>query len=279
MNGQMIQYVDTTTSIQHKNTADLILYNCGTENCAPGHAFGPIAREFNLIHFVIGGRGRLEIRQQEFGIGPGQAFLIPANEVAYYQADRTDPWEYCWVGFMGIRSQTYLRSMFPSRDQPFVLDVEDISYFQATILEMLRIGDHRLTSSLAIQGYLYHMLARLVKDSGDVREGDRRVPYSTQAMNYIEKNYNSGLQIHDVASYLGLHPNYLSAVFKQETGKTPKQYMMELRIRKASELLRQTDYPILVISKSVGYADQLTFSRAFKSMTGMSPTDYRQQFL
>ncbi|MMZ62398.1 Arabinose operon regulatory protein [compost metagenome] len=98
-------------------------------------------------------------------------------------------------------------------------------------------------------------------------------------MNYIEKNYNSGLQIHDVASYLGLHPNYLSAVFKQETGKTPKQYMMELRIRKASELLRQTDYPILVISKSVGYADQLTFSRAFKSMTGMSPTDYRQQFL
>ncbi|WP_228552700.1 helix-turn-helix transcriptional regulator, partial [Paenibacillus polymyxa] len=77
----------------------------------------------------------------------------------------------------------------------------------------------------------------------------------------MEKNYNGGIQINEVAEYLGLHPNYLTSVFKQEIGETPKQYLMNIRIKKACELLQDTSYSIQVISNSVGYSDQLTFSR------------------
>ncbi|MEK5260051.1 AraC family transcriptional regulator [Paenibacillus sp. FSL L8-0663] len=279
MGQNMIQYVDTYTSSEHKNISDLILYNCGTELCLSKQDFGPIARDFNLVHFVLKGRGRLVIDNKNYDIGEGQAFLIPANRVAYYQADEAEPWEYSWVGFMGIKSDIYLQNISLPSQNPYVIDIEDITFFHSTIIEMLRIGDNTLSSSLAIQGYLFHILAKLVHNLGETMSIKEQLPYSVQAINFIEKNYISGIQISEVAEYLGLHPNYLTSVFKLETGETPKQYLIVLRIKKACELLQHTDYSIQVISNSVGYTDQLTFSRAFKNVMSISPSAYRKKFL
>ncbi|GIP23110.1 AraC family transcriptional regulator [Paenibacillus sp. J22TS3] len=279
MGENMTQFVDTRTSTKHKNISDLILYNCGTELCTPKQDFGPIARDFNLIHFVLKGKGELILGDETYEIEKGQAFLIPANQVAYYQADEKHPWEYCWVGFMGINSEMYLHNIAQGQDHRYVIDVDDIAFFHSTIDEMLRIGSRNtFASSLAIQGYLYQILARLVHESGEPFEKEK-ITYSVQAINYIEKNYNSGIQINEVAQYLGVHPNYLTALFRQETGETPKQYLMRIRIKKACELLQQTNYSIQVVSNSVGYSDQLTFSRAFKNMIGISPSDYRRNHI
>jgi AraC-like DNA-binding protein len=276
----MIQYIDTQTSSSQKNVSDLILYNCGTENCDSNYFFGPIAREFNLIHFVLKGCGKLAIDSETYPVKEKQAFLIPANKIAFYQADSNDPWEYCWVGFMGIKSGNYLQNIARLNDKEYVIDLEDVDYFYNTIKEMLRISGTTLSSSLFIQGYLHHILAKLVSD-GENRNisNPHHLSYSLQAMNYFDKNYSDNLQINDIAKFLGLHPNYLSTIFKQETGVTPKEYLIQLRIKKARELLEQTNYPINVISNSVGYSDQLTFSRAFKTVTGKSPKEYRKDTL
>ncbi|KAF6568544.1 MULTISPECIES: AraC family transcriptional regulator [Paenibacillus] len=279
MGDNMIQFVDTRTSSKHKNITDLILYNCGSEPCSPNQDFGPIARDFNLIHFVLKGRGKLVLDKETYNIEKGQAFLIPANKAAYYQADEYEPWEYSWVGFMGIKSEMYLQNISLVQDNPYVVSIGDITFFHSTILEMLRIGNNTLSSSLAIQGYLCHILAKLVHESGETMPVKEELPYSVQAINYMEKNYNGGIQISEVAEYLGLHPNYLTSVFKQEIGETPKQYLMNIRIKKACELLQDTSYSIQVISNSVGYSDQLTFSRAFKNMMGISPSAYREKTL
>lgn len=275
---RMIQYTDTQTSSSQKNVSDLILYNCGTENCEPNHFFGPIAREFNLIHFVLKGCGKLVIDNDTYPVKEKQAFLIPANKIAFYQADTMDPWEYCWVGFMGIKSEYYLQTIASLSEKEYVIDLEDIDYFYHTINAMLRISGTNLSSSLFIQGYLHHILAKLVSDSENRNiNNPPHLSYTLQAMNYIDKNYSNNLQINDIARFLGLHPNYLSTIFKQETGVTPKEYLIQLRIKKARELLEQTNYPINVISNSVGYSDQLTFSRAFKTVTGKSPKIYRRE--
>ncbi|NEW00636.1 AraC family transcriptional regulator [Bacillus megaterium] len=275
---KMIQYVDTQTSSNQKNVNDIILYNCGTENCNPNFFYGPIARDFNLIHFVLKGCGKLVIDNEVYDIKEKQAFLIPANKVAFYQADSQNPWEYCWVGFMGIKSEYYLQNIALLKDKQYVIDVGDINYFYNTIKDMLEIAGSNLSSSLFIQGYLCHILAKLVSgrtnNSTDIQH---HVSYSLQAMNYIDKNYGSILQIRDIAQFLGLHPNYLSTIFKQEIGLTPKDYLIQLRIKKACELLQQTDYPVNIISNSVGYSDQLTFSRAFKNIIGKSPREYRKK--
>jgi AraC-like DNA-binding protein len=278
---KMIQYIDTQTSSSQKNVSELILYNCGTENCDNNYFFGPTAREFNLIHFVLKGCGKLVIDNEMYPVKEKQAFLIPANKIAFYQADSKDPWEYCWVGFMGIKSEYYFQNIVVLSDKEYVIDLEDVDYFYHTIMEMLRLSGTTLSSSLFIQGYLHHILAKLVSDSENRNNitSPHQVSYTLQAMNYIDKNYSDNLQINDIAQFLGLNPNYLSTIFKQETRVTPKEYLIQLRIKKARELLEQTNYPINVISSSVGYSDQLTFSRAFKAVTGKSPKIYREDAL
>ncbi|WP_127483744.1 AraC family transcriptional regulator [Paenibacillus ehimensis] len=275
---KMNQYVDTQTSSSHKNVSDLILYNCGTENCDPNYSFGPIARDFHLIHFVVKGRGKLSIDNETYPIKENQAFLIPANKIAFYQADAQDPWEYCWVGFMGIQSEYYLQHIAVVNGGAYVINVENANDFYMLIQTMLDISGASLSSSLFIQGYLYHILAMLVSAGKTISAVHRgSLSYALQAMNYLDKNYsNTNVQIHAIADFLGLHPNYLSTIFKQDIGVTPKEYLIQLRMKKACELLQQTSYPIHIISNSVGYADPLTFSRAFKTVTGMSPKAYRE---
>ena len=67
----------------------------------------------------------------------------------------------------------------------------------------------------------------------------------------------------------------LYRLFKEETGKSLQEYLIEFRLRKACELLRTTSYSIGAVACSVGYADPLYFTRLFHKRVGMSPTVYR----
>ena len=71
--------------------------------------------------------------------------------------------------------------------------------------------------------------------------------------------------------------SHFSLVFSQETGQTFKEYLTELRIQKAKELLRSTPERATDIAYQVGYNDPHYFSAAFKKKTGLSPTEYRQK--
>ena len=72
----------------------LVVYNSGFQKCAPGYAWGPGVRDHYLIHYVVSGRGTLELEGRTFVLGPGDAFLIRPDVPARYAAAASDPWEY-----------------------------------------------------------------------------------------------------------------------------------------------------------------------------------------
>lgn len=92
----------------------------------------------------------------------------------------------------------------------------------------------------------------------------------------IMEKYNLPLKIADLASTVGYTENYLSILFKKETGKTITDYMTNVRMKNARELLKNPDYKIFEISEMIGYADPNHFSRSFKQMEGMYPTEFRK---
>jgi two-component system response regulator YesN len=93
---------------------------------------------------------------------------------------------------------------------------------------------------------------------------------------YIEANYvNENLDLQIMADTLRFNPNYLSRLFKEQTGKTFTDYVSDIRINKAKELITQTDLSIEDIGKGVGISNRRTFNRTFKKITGASPTLYR----
>ena len=82
----MIEYKETKHSLVYKANSDLSLYSAGYEECTPGYSYGPTLRSYQLIHFVLNGEGEFRINEHVFHLKAGDAFLIPAGKITYYEA-------------------------------------------------------------------------------------------------------------------------------------------------------------------------------------------------
>lgn len=99
----------------------------------------------------------------------------------------------------------------------------------------------------------------------------------SQLKQIIQHKYDKKLTIEDLAKETYLAPNYLSTLFKQETGVTINEYLMRVRVEKAKEIILDTNKRIVDISLAVGYADPAYFTKVFKRYTGMSPSDFKNK--
>ncbi|WP_105619944.1 response regulator transcription factor [Vallitalea okinawensis] len=97
-----------------------------------------------------------------------------------------------------------------------------------------------------------------------------------KARKYVDMHYDDELTIKDLAYKVGINSNYLSTLFKKETGKTFTKYLTDMRIDNAKKLLMDTEANVAQISKSVGYHDPGYFYRVFKKQTGQTPLAYRK---
>lgn len=93
---------------------------------------------------------------------------------------------------------------------------------------------------------------------------------------YICKNYSNQLTIKDLSQKFSMSRNSLFASFKERYQITPKQFILELQMSKACQLLKETTLPIGNISDLVGFQDYFVFFKAFKKMMDLSPSDYRK---
>ena len=112
----------------------------------------------------------------------------------------------------------------------------------------------------------------------DVRASHPHEAVIKQAQETMDRRYmEPELSLNDVAAQVNLNPCHFSAVFSQGTGQTFKEYLTEIRIKKAKELLRTTAMRTFEICYQVGYNDPHYFSHVFKKHTGVTPGEFRSQ--
>lgn len=95
-----------------------------------------------------------------------------------------------------------------------------------------------------------------------------------KCVDFIKNNYNQKIDFEKLAVDNGFKPSYFRRLFKELTGKTPNDYMIDLRIKSAVEFLRTGIYPISKISSMVGYDNFHYFSRLFKIKKNVTPSDF-----
>lgn len=96
------------------------------------------------------------------------------------------------------------------------------------------------------------------------------------AKEYIRANYNKDISLDDVSRILNISPYYFSKLFKDDTDVNFIEYLTNIRIDKAKELLNSTNYSMKEICSMVGYSDPNYFSRSFKKNVGVTPTEYKE---
>ena len=114
---------------------------------------------------------------------------------------------------------------------------------------------------------------------GDImKEALREMRPITEAKHYIQQHYQEALRLEDVSTAVGFNATYFSTLFKKETGQNFMDYLTELRISKAKELLCGEELSVQDVAEQVGYRDLKYFSRLFKKLTGVSPSDYKKLY-
>ena len=233
----------------------------GYEDCEPSHAFGPAVRTHYLIHFVVSGKGYYKIGNREYKLGKGEMFVIPPYTETYYEADQKDPWHYIWIGFT------------TDKELPFELN-DTIKCPEA-----LYIFNQMKNCSTMEKGKSAYLSARLWDLFSLFLDQEKpETDYVETALVLIHSEYMKEITVSDIAKRLNLDRTYFSTLFKKRVGISPKQYLIDLRLKIAATLMTDMDKSISVAACSVGYTDIFNFSKLFKLHYGVSPATYKSNF-
>ena len=98
------------------------------------------------------------------------------------------------------------------------------------------------------------------------------------ACRYINENFAKDITLNDVAKHVFLSPIYFSAYFKKKTGERYIDYLQSIKLKKARELLEDTNVKIPTIAEMSGFRDTNYFHKIFKNQTGLTPSEYRKEY-
>ena len=259
-----------------KENAGLSVYNTGYEQCDSGQVWGPALRDHYLIHYVVSGGGLLRCNQQEYTIKAGMLFIIFPSQVASYQADETAPWQYTWVGFNGTDARRLVKLTGLTKECP-VRCCQDPDETYALLRSIADASDNTAAADAEMVGRLSLFSAHLIQRSPARPAGDTHQTYVANALRYIQYNYASNIGVADIARYVGISRSQLYRAFLQQFGVSPHAYLQTYRINEACSLLRDPAYSVAEVAGSVGFNDPLYFSRVFKSIKGVTPSDYQKK--
>lgn len=262
------------------NYCELGLYHCGEERCNSGHSYGPAVRDHYLIHYIISGEGVFQKSNMTYHLKKGQGFLICPDEITFYKADIQNPWHYMWVGFNGFRAKEYLNEAELTQESPiFSYDRDD--KISKCISQMLIDADtYKKGRELQLLSHLYSFLSQILEVSRNEKNNKNesmKELYVRSVVNFIQTNYSSAnIGVDKMAHYAGISRKYLYIIFKEMLSTSPQQFLLNYRMKRASELIKETELSIGDISRSIGYEDPFVFSKIFKKVFGMCPRDYRK---
>jgi AraC-like DNA-binding protein len=230
-----------------------------------------------ILIYCLSGKGALRLGQNIFPIEPGHVLFIPPHTPHSYEADKKDPWSIFWMHFNGVGAVDCLTGLGVSVDRP-LLYVPDVALMQRLFEDTYACLNYHYTDAglLAMSGELLRLIGQ-IKLHGRSRRGPPQAAcdriMSTVA--FMGKHPNMSLSLDDLAALAGQSVSYYCRLFKQRIGQAPMNYFLQLKVRKACELLDGTRLNVKEIAQELGYDDPYYFSRLFKKIQGCAPAVYR----
>ena len=264
---------------------DTELLFCGHQQCIPGHSYGPFVRSHYLLVHISSGKGIFRNQTASYTLTAGSTFCIFPGEMAYYQADLADPWEYYWIAFHERRGlhgmEHFLLQASISQAQPIHITdhADSLCALYAEMFQLCQI--HSGFSELKIMSLFLDIMYHYVILTNQYDRNKRDVvssascEYTDRALEYIQAHYQENISVSTVAHSLGISREYLCALFRKHLHLSPARFIREYRLKSSTMLLVTTDLPILQIADMSGFHDYNYYSSQFRKTFGISPSRYR----
>lgn len=143
-------------------------------------------------------------------------------------------------------------------------------------LRLYREFQHQDSATpLMLEGLLLELLAQMARNETNHQEKYSPL-WLRQARDFLHAHFTESLAVETVAAAVDVHPAHLIRTFRQHHDCTIGDYVRRLRVEYASHLLSASEMPLAQIALDAGFADQSHFSRTFKNLTGMTPTEFQK---
>ncbi|BBI32909.1 AraC family transcriptional regulator [Cohnella abietis] len=255
--------------------------------------------------YVVKGKGRLRIENKEHPMGPGDLLYIRPNRTNEMFVHDDEPmhcfavhFDYVFLGeaadfspyavYLGRRLdegtpdthwlQARPDAEFTDMDIPEHMTPSRVHQFFEAFKELcLRFQDSRSDAQIWLKSSMLQLIG-LIQQELTTEEGiwigHSHADLMLDAIQFMKENYTQKLDLPMLAMRANLSPKYFGTLFKQATGQSCSQYLLQLRMEEAKRLLRQQSLTIEVIAEKVGIGDLFYFSKLFKKSEGLSPKRY-----
>jgi AraC-like DNA-binding protein len=241
----------------------------GWERCRPDYEINRSGFSTPILELVTRGAGTLTMGGREHALSPGSVFVYGPGVPHRIQVHPSPPMEKYFVAFDGaadlmqechILPGTVLRAMHAEQVQPV---------FEDLIFHGLSDHGNRARMCQIVLQYLLMKLAANTLPAGQM--GSASVATYHRCRQFIEEHYLEVHSLAEVASACHVDSAYLCRLFRKFRRQTPFEYLQNLKMNQAVELLRNGRYSVKQTAQELGFSDPYNFSRAFKRVFGIAP--------
>jgi AraC-like DNA-binding protein len=237
--------------------------------------------DYAMLIYCIDGKGWYTINGKQHHIEKNRYVLLPCNKPYSFGADEKDPWTIYWVHFKGKLASSFMPSspMSGSIIPGEYSRMQDrISLFEE-IYRCFSMGytkEYMTYSSMCLYMFLSSFV--YLEQFRSLRSTmHQEFSFSSKVIHYMQESIETSLTLDQIAKYFRYSPSHFSMLFHKETGVSPINYFIRLKVQKACQYIELTNMKIHEISFRLGFEEPAYFSRIFSKIMGISPSAYREK--
>lgn len=245
--------------------------------------------DFLEISIVLEGQANYTIEEQEFQLNAGQIMLFNPG-THHGEEQRTGTYSHqLHIGLTNISLDGLKRNHLPTKKAILNLGEYQWEFLDKAWRLVKEYSEEQPEFQLMVKALIIEMLVLILRSLEKVQDNTVTLALSknakrkqylvNHAIYYLENHHTQEITLEQLADTLYVSPTYLSKVFKESTGMSPINYLIQVRLKHAKELLANEQLTIREISQAVGYQDAYHFSKLFKKYYGVSPSQLAKKSL
>ena len=238
---------------------------------------GRILHEWQLI-LLERGRGTVEFRHRQYSVKTGTLIVLPPECWHRYRPSKTTGWSTIWIGFDGDLAARLIGAAKVNHKGE-VRDMSNAHHFRRimsnAVTDVLERGQDNIFS---IAARIPMIVAALIEAHNADAAGASHAGIIHHAQSHIAAHAAELVDFEALSESLGIPYRTFRHMFAKETGTSPLQYQLDIRLARAKNLLRSTRMPISEIATTLGFKTNWYFAHFFRRRTKTSPAAYRMRY-
>ena len=226
-----------------------------------------------IIEYVVLGHGYLEVNDEKYKLNPGDAYFIHPGDFCTYYADKNDPYKKYWINFAADFFFTEMLKSYKIDDRVF--RGMDLSGFFDELFKLEELSDSNDDLFIPVSKLIFGAIMEIaLHKENDAAATGNDLAYKVR--NVLYRSISTRITIDDIAKKFYRSKNDINRQFKKQYNTTPHNFLLELRITKAKNMLVNSRKTIAEIANLLCFSSEFHFSNTFKKKVGISPSEFRK---